>query len=212
MNELCLFNPEEKMMSTKELADIFSVDVKTINNTVDRLGGLLGSISCKSFGGRPTKVFTEHQATMIKQEIQKHHNLQSRQVDAVTTEYEENQTIFNALQILQKRSEDLQNKLKMAEQTIEEQKPKADAYDHFLTRDQFTNFRDASNYLGISQTDFMKILRSKYIYKNSIGEYRAYSEYSKYFTLRPYDRGYDRTGQQLMLNINGLEYFKQKIF
>ena len=45
MNELCLFNPEEKMMSTKELAAIFSVDVKTINNTVDRLGGLLGSIS-----------------------------------------------------------------------------------------------------------------------------------------------------------------------
>lgn len=101
--------------------------------------------------------------------------------------------------------------LENAQKEIQVMKPKAEAYDHFLAREQFTNFRDASSYLGISQTDFMNLLKSKYIYKNSVGEYRAYSDYAKYFTLRPYDRGNDKVGQQLMLNITGLEFFRQKL-
>lgn len=87
-NQLSLFESEEKVMTTKELAEVLNVDVKTVNNTVERLGVLLGSTSQKSNGGRPSKVFTEKQATLIKQEIQKHHNLASRQVDVITTDYE----------------------------------------------------------------------------------------------------------------------------
>jgi len=109
------------------------------------------------------------------------------------------------------RSRNLGIENKQLREVIEEQKPKVEVYDHFLEREQFCNFRDASNYLGISQTDFMNLLKTKYIYKNSVGEYRAYSDYAKYFTLRPYDRGNDKVGQQLMLNISGLEFFKQKL-
>ena len=93
------------------------------------------------------------------------------------------------------------------EKMISEMKPKAEVYDDFLSRDKFCNFRDGAAYLGISQTEFMDILKSKYIYKNNIGEYRAYAEYTDYFTLRPFARGTERTGQQLMLNLQGLEYF-----
>lgn len=101
---------------------------------------------------------------------------------------------------------------KRAEQLLSEcavMKPKAIAYDNYLARDNFCNFRDAANYLNIKQTDFMNLLKSKYIYKNSIGEYRAYSDYSNYFSLRPFERGKDKVGQQLMINIKGLEYFKK---
>lgn len=114
MNELSLF--EEKTVTTKELAERLDVDIKTVNNTVERIGDLLGSTSQKSFGGRPTKVFNEKQATLIMQEIQKHHNLASRQIDSVTTELEENQTIANAMMILQRRNNELKQRAELAEQ------------------------------------------------------------------------------------------------
>lgn len=99
---------------------------------------------------------------------------------------------------------------KRAEQLLSEcavMKPKAIVYDNYLARDKFCNFRDAANYFGIKQNELMSLLKSKYIYKNSSGEYRAYSEYSEYFTLRPFDKGADKVGQQLMLNIKGIEFF-----
>ena len=115
MNELSLF---EKTMTTKELAEVLNVDVKTVNNTVERLGGLLGSTFTKSNGGRPSKIFTEKQATIIKQEIQKHHNLASRQIDNVSTELEENQTIANAMMILQRRNDELKQRAEIAESAL----------------------------------------------------------------------------------------------
>lgn len=99
---------------------------------------------------------------------------------------------------------------KRAEQLLSEcavMKTKAIVYDNYLARDKFCNFRDAANYFGIKQNELMSLLKSKYIYKNSSGEYRAYSEYSEYFTLRPFDKGADKVGQQLMLNIKGIEFF-----
>lgn len=101
--------------------------------------------------------------------------------------------------------------LENAKKQIAILQPKAEVYDDFLSRDKFCNFRDGANYLGISQSEFMDLLKSKYIYKNNIGEYRAYAEYTDYFTLRPFARGTERTGQQLMLNLQGLEYFKTRI-
>lgn len=70
----------ETLVTTKELATVLNVDVKTVNNTVNRIKTLLGSTFQKSEGGRPSKAFNEEQATLIKQEIQKHHNLANRQI------------------------------------------------------------------------------------------------------------------------------------
>ena len=91
-------------------------------------------------------------------------------------------------------------------------KPQAQIANDFIDRNHLTNFRDASNVLKIKQSDFMKILAEKYVYKNSIGEYRCYAEYEKYFSLRPFQKGIEKTGQQLMLTLDGLEFFKGKIF
>lgn len=89
----------EKTMTTKELAETLGVDVRTVNGTVERLlentFQKFGAIKTVSNGGRPTKVFTEQQATLIKQEIQKHHNLASRQIDEVTTDYKTEFTLIS---------------------------------------------------------------------------------------------------------------------
>ena len=105
---------------------------------------------------------------------------------------------------------DQAKKIEEQQKQIETMQPKAVVYDEFVSRDKFCNFRDGANYLRMKQSDFMTLLKSKYIYKNESGEYRCYADYSEYFTLRPFTRG-DKTRQQLMLTIRGLEFFKDKI-
>lgn len=201
MNELDLFEKSEKTITTKELADAFGVDVRTIQRAVDSLG-----MNVERIGSSHTMVFTEEQATAIKIELQNHSKIAQNGFNTLT--------IANDLEAweLQKRLDAYKDR-RIAELTAENEriKPKEIVYDDFLSRDKFCNFRDGANYLGISQSEFMDILKSKYIYKNNIGEYRAYAEYTDYFTLRPFARGTERTGQQLMLNLQGLEYFKTRI-
>ena len=76
------------------------------------------AVQRRVINGGESKVFTEKQATLIKQEIQKHHNLASRQIDTVTTEYEENQTIANAMMILQRRAEEYRKRMESAESVV----------------------------------------------------------------------------------------------
>ena len=69
MNEIT----ERKLMTGKELAEVLGVSKDTINATVERLDvdGVLRrvDIARNTQGGY---LFSEYQATVIKQEIQKH--------------------------------------------------------------------------------------------------------------------------------------------
>lgn len=88
-----------------------------------------------------------------------------------------------------------------------EMQPKAVVYDSLVDRSKTLNFRDMAAKLGMTQNEFMSILKAKYIYKNSVGEYRAYSYYSNLFALRTFARGVDKTGEQLLLSMDGINYF-----
>ena len=118
MNELTT----EKYVTVKELADVLNVESSTITRTVKKLDAVLHSVRKNSQGGY---LFTEEQATKIKQEIAGHHNLGSRQIDSVTTEYEENQMIAEAMSILQRRMNDYKNRMEKAEKEIEKLTPAA---------------------------------------------------------------------------------------
>lgn len=119
MNELSLFKPEEKVMTTRELSEMFAVTERTIRDTAKSIGVEGTFHTMQTNGGfQQVKVFNEKQATLIKQEIQKHHNLASRQIDAVTTEYEENQTIANAMMILKRRNDELKKRAEIAESAL----------------------------------------------------------------------------------------------
>ena len=110
---------------------------------------------------------------------------------------------------------------KVAEQKalIDSQKPMVEGYNEYIDMGRFCNFRDAANYLRVTQTELMDLLRTKYIYKNEAGEYRCYAEYMPYFELRPYKRSVKcidkatgetytarRTGNQLMVTLAGLHH------
>jgi len=88
-----------------------------------------------------------------------------------------------------------------------EMQPKAVVYGSLVDCSKMLNFRDMAAKLGMTQSEFMSILKAKYIYKNSVGEYRAYSYYSNLFALRTFARGVDKTGEQLLLSMDGINYF-----
>ena len=100
MNEVSI----ESYVSVKALAEILNVSEATIKRAIEKLRSLLGGVETNSQGGY---LLNEEQATIVKNEIAKHHNLQSRQIDSVSTELEENQIIASAIAILQARNEEL---------------------------------------------------------------------------------------------------------
>ena len=116
MNELAV-REDNKIVTTKELASILGVEPRTIQLAVQKLG-LANVLSQVKIRGQNSFVFTEEQATLVKQHIQEHHNLANRQIDTVSTEVEENQMIAKAFSILQRRIED-------ANKEIERLKPAA---------------------------------------------------------------------------------------
>ena len=67
MNDLC--KDDNKTVTTKELAEILGVDVSTITKTINRLNET--SDVLPKFSQAQTPRYTEEQATIIKQEIQK---------------------------------------------------------------------------------------------------------------------------------------------
>ena len=115
MNDLSI--TDNKIVTTKELASILGVEPRTIQLAVQKLG-LANVLSQVKIRGQNSFVFTEEQATLVKQHIQEHHNLANRQIDTVSTEVEENQMIAKAFSILQRRIED-------ANKEIERMKPAA---------------------------------------------------------------------------------------
>ena len=106
----------EELVTTRELAQMLGVDVSTVTKTVSRMNAT--SEVLPKFKQGQTPRFNEKQATLIKQEIQKHHNLATRRIDSVSTEYEENQTIANAMMILQRRTEELKTRMEIAETAL----------------------------------------------------------------------------------------------
>jgi phage antirepressor YoqD-like protein len=110
MNELV--SKSEKMISTRELAEVLNVSNMAIKRVLDKTNNL--NCTVKVENGKTT-YFNEEQATLIKQEIQKHHNLKSRQIDVVSTEVEENETILKAIHILRNRNEELKKRAEIAE-------------------------------------------------------------------------------------------------
>ena len=172
MNEIA----ERKLMTGKELAEVLGVSKDTINATVERLDvdGVLRrvDIARNTQGGY---LFSEYQATVIKQEIQKHHNLAKRQIDNVSTEAEENQMIAQAMAILNRRIQD-------ANKEIERLKPAAEfAYQICSSKDAI-DIGNCAKVLNrsIGRNNLFEFLRNKKILQPDNIPYQKYID-SGYF-------------------------------
>ncbi len=146
----------KKLMTTMELANVLHVSLTTVKTTVKKLSRVLGSVTKNNQGGY---LFTEKQATIIKQEIQKHHNLATRQIDSVSTEFEENQTIANAMAILQRRSFELQQQLENKNKQIEELTPDAESWRNFAESDGTFSATNVAKCLGIKRDEVLEFLK-----------------------------------------------------
>lgn len=189
----------EETMSVKDIASVLNVTPEAIKKHIRVLFPEIIK------NGVETRL-NEKQVAVIKQRM-----LPTTEVVGNVTDYEMELLTQKVLTYHIQKANEYKARAEIAEHQLIEQQPKVTAYDNYLSRDKFCNFRDAASYFGVKQGELMAVLKSKYIYKNSSGEYRAYSEYSEYFTLRPFDKGVDKVGQQLMLNIKGIEFFG-KIF
>ena len=105
-----------KTVTTKELAKILGVDVSTVTKAVGRLNAT--SDVLPKFTQGQTPHYTEEQATLIKQEIQKHHNLASRQIDGVTTDYEMELMTQKVLAYHAQKAEEYRRRMDIAEKAI----------------------------------------------------------------------------------------------
>ena len=189
----------EETMSVKDIASVLNVTPEAIKKHIRVLFPEIIK------NGVETRL-NEKQVAVIKQRM-----LPTTEVVGNVTDYEMELLTQKVLTYHIQKANEYKARAEIAEHQLIEQRPKVTAYDNYLSRDKFCNFRDAASYFGVKQGELMAVLKSKYIYKNLSGEYRAYSEYSEYFTLRPFDKGVDKVGQQLMLNIKGIEFFG-KIF
>lgn len=99
-------------MTTRELAEVLGVGVRTVQRTAKRI---LDPVKVRSqvINGGLSKVFTEEQATAIKLEIQRHHNLRSRQIDSVSTKTEENLIVRQAVEILRRNIREVEERAAM---------------------------------------------------------------------------------------------------
>lgn len=101
----------QRTMTTKELADVLGVDVKTIQRAVDSL-----DINVARVGSNHTMVFTEEQATAIKIAIENH-----SKVNALTpkTTLEKQLIIQQAMQLQQEMIAELEDKVAKLEPAAE---------------------------------------------------------------------------------------------
>ena len=176
MNELEI----SKTMTTKELAEAFGVDVSTITKTVARLNETSDVLPKFTQGQTPR--YTESQATLIKMEIQKHHNLANRQIDGTSTELEENMLIARGYEILQRRNEELKRRAEEAEAENAKLKPAA-AFAYQLCSSQDTiDIGNCAKVLNrrIGRNNLFEFLRNKKVLQSDNIPYQKYID-SGYF-------------------------------
>lgn len=164
----------QRTMTTKELADALGVDVRTVQRAANECFDP-ATVQSRVVNGGNSKVFTEEQATLIKLNIQQHHNLATRQIDNVSTEVEENQVIAKAIGILQRRLSD-------AEKEVEKLKPAAEfAYQICSSKDAI-DIGNCAKVLNrnIGRNRLFEFLRNKNILQQDNIPYQKYID-SGYF-------------------------------
>ena len=171
-----LTTANEKLVTTKELAEILGVSVDTVQKSAKKILNL-SDVQRRVINGGNSFIYNEEQATLIKQEIQKHHNLQSRQIDSVSTELEENETILKAFQILNNRNEELKKRVEVAENKNA----------LLMHSEKSYTISEIAKELGYkSAIEFNKILHKDEIIFKQNGTWIPYSKYSTqgYFEIK----------------------------
>lgn len=200
MNEIAI-NNAINWMTSKEIAEVLNVSKMTVRNAIAKLG--IKVLLYRNVNNNKTECFNEEQVTLIKQEIQKHHNLQSRQIDSVSTQLEENEIIANAMMILKRRTVELENQLKSVENKNQ----------LLMHTPKTYTVSEIAKELGYSSAIKLNQLlnKDKILYKRN-GTWLPYSDYSEngYFEIKQTILEDDLVVYNLRITQKGREFLLNK--
>ena len=117
-----------------------------------------------------------------------------------------------ALQVSSKTINSLNEKLYLAEKTIEQQKPKVEYFDTLINRGNSTNIRNTAKELKIPERQFIKMLQlDGFLYRDKHNQLCPYSEYIQkgYFEVKEWQQG-EKTGTQTLITVEGKQFFINK--
>lgn len=208
MNELISgMESTGRTMNVKDLAYVLDVGESTVKRAVEKLRSVLGEVMINNQGGY---LFTEEQATLIKREIQGHHNLASRQIDNVSTMAEENNLINQAIAILNRRAMEFEEKARI-------EKARADRFEAtnklLMHSMRLYTVTEIAKELGYSSAEKLnKILEEKGIQYKVNGTWVPSAKFSGlgYFEIKQevhdngfvyYDRKVTQEGREFILKL-----------
>lgn len=205
-------------MTTKEIAEAFGVDISTVQRTAKKLFDP-SEVLRRVINGGKTMVFTSEQATLLKEEISRHHNLKSREIDDVETQESIAKDIKKGMDALAKWNAILMKRRDELEAEVKELKPKADRLERLLDfpdrkgdAEKAVSFTRAAEILGIMRADFIKMLVLKrFVTRQALpGRGFYYKPAKKYksllFIRKPHTKE-QNSSAQLLVTEEGVDFF-----
>lgn len=207
-----------EFVTVKELANILHVSDQTVRNIVKELFDP-SKLLWRVVNGGNTLYLTTEQATAVKLKLRERNNLKDNSIVsqigndleffALLKKREEEQKILDAYR--DRRIAELQAENELQKQQLTEQAPKVEMYNKLVDRSFCKCLRDTAQFIGEHEKHFLQVLQDKKIIYKHAGHYRAYADYADCFELKAVSYGENKTTQQLVVNIHGLELIK-KIF
>ena len=208
MNKSAAITNCQKVISTKELADMLKVDVKTIQRTVDSL-----DINVERYGKSHTMMFNQEQATAIKIELQNHSKVAKNSYDTLSISNDIEMMIIQ--QKLNAYQSQIIKELEAANQVM---LPKAEFYDDYCDSTNLSEIGLLGEKTGVGKHNIFKILKADKViiekWVDGIKYYEASYQYEKYFKSVPppfeTPDGKKLNRDKLMLTQEGMIYFSKK--
>lgn len=223
MNEIISVNNETQTVDARQLHEM--LEVKTaFKDWFPRMcefgfeeGTDFSSKMSESTGGRPQKNYdvTLDMAKHIcmVQRTEKSKVVRQYLIDLEKAWNTPEQVMARALQIANKKVEELQEKALHLIELNEEMKPKAEYFDNLVDRKLNTNIRNTAKELGVKEKDFTAFLVPKYCYRDSKQHINPRAEYMEngsgkgYFVVKEYTTE-KHSGTQLLITPRGREAFR----
>lgn len=152
-------------MTTKEVAQALGVGVSSVKRAVEKLSSVLGGVSKNTQGGY---LFNEKQVTAIKQEVARHHNLASRQIDTAATDLEMYQNVQKCMEWLSMKNLELQQKAEALRIELDQSKEWASVKRMQALNDCAFDWRALRDYSKKHRYEIKKVFDQNY------GEVNAY--------------------------------------
>ena len=170
----------------------------------------------KSTGGRPAMDYILS-ISMAKELAMIENNDKGREIRQYLIKVEQawntpEMIMARALQVSSKTINSLNEKLYLAEKTIEQQKPKVEYFDTLISRGNSTNIRNTAKELKIPERQFIKMLQlDGFLYRDKHNQLCPYSEYIQkgYFEVKEWQQG-EKTGTQTLITVEGKQFFINK--